>query len=68
MVDGQVLRALRLAKFMTQQELAQQSGVSAWTISHLETGVGSCQVSTVRKLAKALGVQPVTLVEQEVTA
>ena len=43
---------------MTQEELAEASGVSRNTISRLETGTQEARPSTVRKLADALGVEP----------
>lgn len=43
---------------MTQEELAEASGVSRSTISRLETAARAPRPSTVRKLADALGVEP----------
>ena len=42
---------------LTQDELAEKSGVDQTTISSLETGRREPQFSTVLRLAKALGVQ-----------
>ncbi len=52
------LRELRLMKFMTQRELAALSGVSLATIVRLEQGRQPPRISTVRKLAKVLEVEP----------
>jgi transcriptional regulator with XRE-family HTH domain len=52
------LREVRLRKLLTQEELATRSGVSSATISLLELGNRTAAVSTARKLAAALGVDP----------
>jgi predicted transcriptional regulator len=56
------LKRVRESKFLTQQELAEKSGVSRPTIARLESPGDEARLSTVRKLAKALGVQPAALV------
>jgi transcriptional regulator with XRE-family HTH domain len=56
---GQQLTALREAKGMTQEELADKSGVSRPRISRLENDeVDAPRRNTLDKLALALGVQP----------
>jgi transcriptional regulator with XRE-family HTH domain len=57
------LRQLRRAKKITQEELAQKAKVSVSYIAHLETGRHDPRVSTVQKLAKALGVSVMELLE-----
>ena len=56
------LREWRLAKVMTQEELAQRSGVTEATISRIESGQREARISTVRKLAGALGITPQELI------
>ena len=56
------LREVREAKFVTQVELAKKAGVSETTIVRLEAGTHRPRISTIRKLAKALGVEPSELV------
>ena len=56
------LREWRLRKVMTQEELAKLSGVTEATISRLESGQHEARISTVRKLAAALGIEPHALV------
>lgn len=51
------LSEIRRAKLVTQASLAAKAGVTVATISHLETG-RPARVSTVKKIAKALGVKP----------
>jgi transcriptional regulator with XRE-family HTH domain len=43
---------------MSQEELAERSGVARDTISKLETGRRGAYPSTIRKLAAGLDVQP----------
>ncbi len=54
------LRALRLARFLSQAELARRSHVSQSTIIRLEHGAPA-EFSTVLKLADAMGVTPAEL-------
>jgi len=59
---GDRLRSLRLARFMTQDQLAQSSGVGRVTIARLESGQTTPHMRTVRALAAALDVPPSELV------
>jgi transcriptional regulator with XRE-family HTH domain len=52
------LRELRDRAALSQEDLAEKSGVSRGTIADLEAGKRPARPSTRRKLAKALGVQP----------
>jgi|GraSoiStandDraft_50_1057286.scaffolds.fasta_scaffold1302647_2 DNA-binding XRE family transcriptional regulator len=56
------LRDLRLEAALTQLELAQRAGVSKTTIVNIEAGRIEPHPPTVRKLAKALDVEPRVLV------
>lgn len=56
------LRAVREAKFLSLSDLAERSGVSKLTIHRLEHGANQPYPRTVRKLAEALGVEPMELV------
>jgi transcriptional regulator with XRE-family HTH domain len=62
LVIGQRLKAARDRRLLTQEELAERSGVHFTTISKIENG-GTARQSTVRRLAAALGVDPSELVE-----
>jgi transcriptional regulator with XRE-family HTH domain len=55
------LRGLRLDRALSQRDLAALSGVAQATINRLEQGHRSAYPVTVRKLAKALGVDPPAL-------
>jgi transcriptional regulator with XRE-family HTH domain len=56
------LRAIRDAQFMTQDELAERSGVHQVTISRIEQGDVEPRYKTIKRLAAALGVEPGELV------
>ena len=65
------LRAARLVRGLSQVDLWQLSGVHHVTIARIETGKTQASLSTIRKLATALGVQITELAEvteQEKTA
>jgi transcriptional regulator with XRE-family HTH domain len=51
------VRALRESRVLTQQELAEQAGVSLFTIQRIERGEGNVRPSTARAVAEALGVE-----------
>ena len=48
------LYELRMAKKMSQRELAERSGVSRNTIMNLENGVTRANTATIMKLCEAL--------------
>jgi transcriptional regulator with XRE-family HTH domain len=58
---GANLRRLRDERELTQEELAERSGVQAGEISRIERGQRDPRVSTVIRLAKALRVPPARL-------
>lgn len=57
------LRVYRAWRGLTQEQLAAQAGVNRVQIADIEAGRGSGSVSTVAKLARALGVAMEALVE-----
>jgi transcriptional regulator with XRE-family HTH domain len=58
-VDGEKLRRLREERFLSHRELANLAGVSPTTVINLETNQEiSPQRRTIRKLARALEVDP----------
>jgi transcriptional regulator with XRE-family HTH domain len=59
------LRAWRVWKGYSQDELAERSGVAKPTISHLENGKATANFATVRKLAEGLGVTREQLLHTE---
>jgi transcriptional regulator with XRE-family HTH domain len=64
-VDGVRLRQLRLGQALTQIELSRMTGISVDAISRLENELRSAQVSTIRRLAEALRVEPRELLKTE---
>ena len=63
---GARLRQLREERFISQRDLAKRAEVSPTTILHLETGENlNPRLSTVRKIAEALGIDPNELVERD---
>jgi transcriptional regulator with XRE-family HTH domain len=59
------LRELRRRRVLTLEELAQKAGVGRNTVWRLEHGLMGAQPRTIRKLAKALEVEPEELVKTE---
>ncbi|PLS84382.1 MAG: hypothetical protein CYG60_18220 [Actinobacteria bacterium] len=58
-IDGEKLRELRRARYMSQEALSRRAGISAKTVSRAETeGQISMRLSTLAKIAEALGVGP----------
>ena len=56
------LKTLRQLRAMSQEELAEESGVGRATVSRIERGETGAHGKTLRKLAKALGVKVSELV------
>ena len=57
------LRPLREREALTQRELADKAGVTQSTVQRLEAGLQEVRPTTLRKLARALGVKPADLVD-----
>ena len=49
------LRELRLKRGMTQQQLAEKTGISQSDISKFETGGGNPSIKTLQRLAAGMG-------------
>ena len=62
------LRRLRLARFLSQAELARRSDLHTLTISRLESGHAKPSTRSVRALAGALGIAPGELATPEEVA
>jgi transcriptional regulator with XRE-family HTH domain len=58
---GQQLKNARTRRLLTQEELAEKAGVSAATVVNVERDNQEPQFRTIRKLAKALDVDPTEL-------
>jgi transcriptional regulator with XRE-family HTH domain len=59
---GERLKALRIRRALTQEELAQRAGLSKNAVNRLEVDKAEPRMSSLRKLAKALDVDPSELV------
>lgn len=66
LVDGK-LRETRLRRALTQAELAEKAGTTEATVNRLENGLQDPRMSTLRKLAAALGVEPADLIDWDAT-
>jgi transcriptional regulator with XRE-family HTH domain len=64
-VDLPGLRRARLDRLLTQRELAAKAGLTQATVQRIETGATKARISTVRKLAAALGVEPRQLIASQ---
>ena len=58
---GEKLREVRTRRLLTQDELADKAGVSQSTIANIERDNAEPQFRTIRKLAKALDIDPTEL-------
>ena len=61
---GERLRRLREERALRQEDLAELAGVGKNTINRLERNKTEPHMTTVRKLAEALGVEPAELVRR----
>ena len=59
------MRRLRRERALSQRDLARAAGVGLDAVNRIETGRRDALPSTVRKLAKALGVEPRDLMKGE---
>jgi transcriptional regulator with XRE-family HTH domain len=58
---GRNLKAARVRRLLTQEELAKKAGVSPSTIVNIERDQTAPHFRTIRKLAEALDVDPTSL-------
>ncbi len=64
-VDVQKLKRLREDSVLSQRELARMANLAYGTVWRIENGHPEARTSTIRKIAKALGVEPRELVKGE---
>lgn len=53
---GERLAGLRLAKNLTQAQLAEQAGIGRASLQRLESGIAATQLSIFLKVCRALGI------------
>jgi len=61
---GRKLKEVRISRLLTQEELAEEAGLSPSTVVNIERDQAEPRFSTIRKLAKALDVAPNALLEK----
>ena len=61
---GGRVRELREQAGLSQEELAHQSGLHRTAITHIERATRSSTLETIEKLARALRVQPATMIPE----
>jgi transcriptional regulator with XRE-family HTH domain len=59
---GDNLKRQRIRKALTQEELARQAGLTTASVARIERNETEPRMSTLRKLAKALEIDPAELV------
>ena len=62
---GDRLKDLRIEQALTQRELAARAGIGVNTVNRIELNETEPHMTTVRKLAAALGVEPRRLTKSE---
>jgi len=62
---GKTLRAKRTERFMTQEEFAKFVGLSRDHLGRIERNEHEPHLSTIKKVADRLGVDPSELVDEE---
>jgi transcriptional regulator with XRE-family HTH domain len=58
---GEKLKQIRTRRLLTQEELAEKAGISAATVVNVERNNQEPHFRTIRKLAKALEIDPTEL-------
>ncbi|HVR39617.1 MAG TPA: helix-turn-helix transcriptional regulator [Thermoanaerobaculia bacterium] len=53
---GKRVRELRIAREWTQERLAEEAELNAVQVSHIERGANEPKLTTILRLAKALGI------------
>ncbi len=62
------LREWRERRALTQRELAAKAGMTVSTVNRIENGLQEARISSLRKLAEALGVEPDELLDWQASA
>ena len=62
---GRRLKNRRLRAGLTQEELARKAGTTQTTVARIERDAVEPEVTTIRKLAGALGITPADLIPEE---
>jgi transcriptional regulator with XRE-family HTH domain len=62
---GKSVRKFRIKRFMSQAELSKVAGISPAHLGRIERNEHDPHLSTIKKIAEALGVDPSELVDEE---
>jgi transcriptional regulator with XRE-family HTH domain len=62
---GVQVKRERVRALLTQQELAERAGIGLTTLNRIENDHAEPHFRTIRKLAKALSVDPAVLIPKE---
>lgn len=60
---GERVRALRLKRGWSQEQLAEEADLNSVQVSHIERGANEPKLTTIIRLARALGVRVGKLIE-----
>ena len=60
-IDGDKVRTARERAFLSKRELADKAGLDRSTVWRVEDGITEVYPRTIRKIAEALSVDPVSL-------
>lgn len=63
-INDHMLNTIRQNRFLTWTELAREAGITSSTLFSVKAGRRRASLTTLRKIAKALDVDPSTLVQQ----
>lgn len=67
-LDGSKVRELRATKLLTQVALAKQAGIRVETLCRLELGKRPAEISSITKIAEALGVEAHDIIKTDASA
>lgn len=62
-----ILKATRLDKGLSQSEIARRIGVKHATYHEIENGKSSPNLATVERIARALEIDPIELLEEKLS-
>jgi transcriptional regulator with XRE-family HTH domain len=64
-IDGKKVREARERAFLSKRELADEAGLDRSTVWRIEDGITEVYPRTIRKIAKALSVDPASLTPKD---
>ena len=65
MKTGDRIKELRMKRLLTQEELAEMTGIAAATLSRIENNLHSPSISTLKALTQALDVEITEIIDFE---